>query len=264
MSALAHPNAPVNAPRFPSADAAFPRGDGTTGGTPGVAVIGLTKSFQKNAVTVDVLRGVDLQVERGSSVAIMGASGAGKSTLLHVLGGLERPTAGRVEIGGQDVYAASEHARAELRNRQVGFVFQFHHLLPEFSALENVMMPALIARESERAARERATGLLEEVGVGHRLTHRPGELSGGEQQRVSLARALVMSPALVLADEPTGNLDVSTGERVFDLLLDMNGRRGTTLVVVTHNPELAARMERCFRMLDGRLVASGPDRGSSA
>jgi lipoprotein-releasing system ATP-binding protein len=230
----------------------------------GVAVIELTKSFQKQAVTVEVLRGVDLEVERGSSVAIMGASGAGKSTLLHVLGGLERPSAGRVEIGGHDVYRLPELERAELRNRSVGFVFQFHHLLPEFTALENVMMPALIARESEAAARARATELLEEVGVGHRLTHRPGELSGGEQQRVSLARALVMSPAVVLADEPTGNLDISTGTRVFDLLLEMNRRRGTTLVVVTHNPELAARMERCFRMQDGRLVAGGLDRGPSA
>ncbi len=264
MTALAPTTAPVNATGSPSVQDAASRGDGASPGAPGVAIIGLTKSFQKNAVTVDVLRGVDLTVERGSSVAIMGASGAGKSTLLHVLGGLERPTAGRVEIGGQDVYGVSEQARAELRNRQVGFVFQFHHLLPEFSALENVMMPALISRESEASARARATGLLEEVGVGHRLTHRPGELSGGEQQRVSLARALVMSPALVLADEPTGNLDVATGERVFDLLLAMNERRGTTLVVVTHNPELAARMERCFRMLDGRLVASGPDRGPSA
>ena len=264
MTALAHPTTPVTDPRISSAPSAAVGGDASSIDALGVAVIGLSKSFQKNAVTVEVLRAVDLSVERGSSVAIMGASGAGKSTLLHVLGGLERPAAGRVEIGGRDVYGRSELARAELRNRQVGFVFQFHHLLPEFSALENVMMPALIARESEKAARERAAGLLEEVGVGHRLTHRPGEMSGGEQQRVSLARALVMSPAVVLADEPTGNLDVSTGERVFDLLLDMNGRRGTTLVVVTHNPELAARMGRCFRMLDGRLVASGPDRGPSA
>ncbi|MFN7951932.1 MAG: ABC transporter ATP-binding protein [bacterium] len=229
-----------------------------------IAVSGLTKTFQKKAVSVEVLKGVDLELERGSSVAIMGASGAGKSTLLHVLGGLERPTAGSVVIEGRDVYALPEIKRSELRNRSIGFVFQFHHLLPEFTALENVMMPALIAREPEPAARARAAGLLEEVGVGHRLTHRPGELSGGEQQRVSLARALVMDPAVVLADEPTGNLDVTTGTRIFDLLLDMNRRRGTTLVVVTHNPELATRMERCLRMFDGRFVVAGPEREASA
>ncbi len=229
-----------------------------------VAITGLTKTFQKNSVSVEVLKGVDLTLARGSSVAIMGASGTGKSTLLHVLGGLERPTAGSVTIEGSDVYALPEAKRSELRNRSIGFVFQFHHLLPEFTALENVMMPALIARESEAAARARATALLEEVGVGHRLTHRPGELSGGEQQRVSLARALVMDPAVVLADEPTGNLDVGTGTRIFDLLLDMNRRRGTTLVVVTHNPELATRMERCLTMFDGRLMVAGAEQEASA
>ncbi len=229
-----------------------------------VGASGLVKTFHKNAVAVEVLRGIDLDLARGDSVAIMGASGAGKSTLLHVLGGLERPSSGRVELGGLDVYALPEVKRAQIRNASVGFVFQFHHLLPEFTALENVMMPALIARLSRAEAAERAKGLLEEVGVGHRLEHRPGELSGGEQQRVSMARALVMDPAVVLADEPTGNLDGSTGERVFDLLLGMNRQRGTTLVVVTHNTDLAARMERRYRMQDGRLLEGVSDRGAIA
>lgn len=187
-------------------------------------------------------------------LAVVGASGAGKSTFLHVIGGLERPTTGTVLFGGTDIYAQSQDRIARFRNERVGFVFQFHHLLPEFTALENVMMPVLIRREPKALAAEAATKLLSEVGLGSRIHHRPGELSGGEQQRVAVARALVLNPAVVLADEPTGNLDTHTGESVHDLLKSLNREKGTTFVIVTHNDNLALRADRIFRMADGALT----------
>ncbi|TVR04675.1 MAG: ABC transporter ATP-binding protein [Deltaproteobacteria bacterium] len=204
--------------------------------------------------SIDVLRGVDFTMERGDLIGVMGRSGAGKSTLLQVIGTLDRPTSGRVEFEGRDVFALSDRELSAFRNRTIGFVFQFHHLLPEFTTLENAAMPAIIARIPRAEANERASHYLERVGLGDRLRHRPGELSGGEQQRVALARALVMQPKLILADEPTGNLDDATGRAIFDLFLEVNAETGVTIVVVTHNLVLARSMQRQYMMRDGHLL----------
>ncbi|HEX16725.1 MAG TPA: ABC transporter ATP-binding protein [Deltaproteobacteria bacterium] len=216
---------------------------------------GLTKVFRRDLTEVHALRGVDLVVRQGERVAVLGASGAGKSTLLHILGALERPTSGTLLYRGSPVFDLGEEGLARFRNREIGFVFQFHHLLPEFNALENVMMPALIQGVPRTEARERAREMLTEVGLEHRVEHRPGELSGGEQQRVAVARALVMRPALLLADEPTGNLDSTTGEMVMDLMMRLNEAMGITLIVVTHNEALARKFPRRLKMADGRIVA---------
>jgi lipoprotein-releasing system ATP-binding protein len=213
------------------------------------------KSFAQGQGRLQVLTGVSLRVEAGECVAVVGPSGAGKSTLLHILGALDRPTGGRVLFRGEEVFQRPEPELARFRNRHVGFVFQFHHLLPEFTALENVAMPIRIAGRSPGEASNRAGDLLCAVGLGERLKHRPGELSGGEQQRVALARALALEPELLLADEPTGNLDHVTGDAIHALLLDWNRRVGTTLVVVTHNRELARAMDRTITLVDGRVTA---------
>jgi lipoprotein-releasing system ATP-binding protein len=203
---------------------------------------------------IHVLDGVDLAVRRGEMVAIVGASGAGKSTLLHVLGALDRPTRGSVLLDGEPLHGRPDEVLARIRNRKIGFVFQFHHLLPEFTAVENAMMPALIQRQGTEEARAAAEAILKEVGLGHRLEHRTGELSGGEQQRVAVARALVLRPDLVLADEPTGNLDTHTGDEVFRLMRDLNRARGITFVIVTHNEALSSQADRIIRMVDGRIA----------
>jgi ABC-type lipoprotein export system ATPase subunit len=214
----------------------------------------VTKSFARDGERVEVLKGVSLAVAVGELVSIAGPSGVGKSTLLHLLGGLERPTGGKISYGETNLAELTDLALARFRNRHAGFVFQFHHLLPEFSAVENVMLPLLIRRATPAAARERAAALLGRVGLSGRLRHRPGELSGGEQQRVAIARALVGEPAVLLADEPTGNLDSKTGEEVFELLRELNQETRLTCILVTHNEELARRTDRVLRMLDGRMV----------
>ena len=219
-----------------------------------IAAVDLHKSFKLDQAEVHVLKGVSLEIKRGELVAIVGASGVGKTTLLHILGTLDRPTSGTVRFDGNDVFAMDDQTLAEFRNRKVGFVFQFHHLLPEFTALENVMLPALIRRQSEAEARAAAEAVLKEVGLEHRLVHRIGELSGGEQQRVAVARALVLHPDLVLADEPTGNLDTHTGEEVFKLLRDLNRAKGITFVIVTHNEALSRQADRIIRMVDGKIA----------
>ncbi|MBI3931921.1 MAG: ABC transporter ATP-binding protein [Acidobacteria bacterium] len=225
---------------------------------------GVVKGYRTAAGYVPVLQGLDLEVAAGEMLAITGASGVGKSTLLHVLGTLDRPEAGTVRVGAEDVFKLAEVQLREFRNRTLGFVFQFHHLLPEFTALENVMMPALIARRPEAEARERARALLDELGLGHRGHHRPGALSGGEQQRVAVARALVQSPRALLADEPTGNLDKDTGERLHDVLRRMNREKGITVVVVTHNERLAGACDRALRLEGGGLRPDGGGGGGSS
>ena len=221
--------------------------------TPMVVVDSVDKQFLHEGQTVTILRGIDLTIDEGEMLCIVGPSGAGKSTLLHLLGTLDLPTRGQILYSGQDVTRYSSAKLADFRNRSIGFVFQFHHLLPEFSALENVMMPGRIRGLAGSTLRDRARELLSEVGLEHRLSHRPGELSGGEQQRVALARAIIMEPKVVLADEPTGNLDSKTSSAVHDLFFDLNKRRGTTFLVVTHSRDLAAKMPRVVQMRDGRI-----------
>jgi len=215
----------------------------------------LLKSYGNGTKRVEVLKGVDLNFSRGERAAIVGASGVGKTTLLHVLGTLDRPTGGKVFYEGKDIYALNEKELALFRNREIGFVFQLHHLLPEFSALENTMMPCLIQGIPKKESAYRAETILTLVGLKERLSHKPGELSGGEQQRVAVARALVLEPKVLLADEPTGNLDTKTGESVFDLLQELNQIKGVTLIVVTHNLKLAGKLSRQIQLIDGK--ASG-------
>jgi lipoprotein-releasing system ATP-binding protein len=219
-------------------------------------LVSVTKRYELDSRRILVLDRVDLHITAGEIVSVVGPSGSGKSTLLAVLGLLDHPTAGRVLYDGADLLVGGEDVIEEFRNRHIGFVFQFHHLLPEFTALENVMMPAIIAGLTMRESRERARELLERVGLSERMNHAPGEISGGEQQRVALARALVMRPRLVLADEPTGNLDPDTGEAIHDLLLELNDELGTTLIVATHNLELARRMPRGLHIDGGGITAA--------
>ncbi len=221
---------------------------------PLLEIRGLTKHYRLGGQTIKVLRGVDLDIISGEMVAIIGASGVGKSTLLHILGTLDIATAGTITFQGKNVSKMKGRQLADFRNRHLGFVFQFHHLLPEFTALENTMMPGLVARLPRAETIERARQLLEEVGLSHRIDHRPGEMSGGEQQRVALARALVLEPQLLLADEPTGNLDTAMSEEIHQLLFELNEKHGTTMLAVTHNAELANRMPRRVRMVDGLIV----------
>ena len=215
---------------------------------------GVHKSFKQGPVTLDVLQGVAMSVAVGERIAIVGASGSGKTTLLQILGGLDRPTTGQVLVDGKDIHEQSEQERGALRNRALGFVYQFHHLLPEFSALENVAMPLLVRRMKVADARAKARSLLDRVGLGQRLGHRPDQLSGGERQRAAVARALVTEPKIVLADEPTGNLDGTNAESVFALMLELNRELGTSLIVVTHDMRLASRMERMYAIERGVLT----------
>jgi lipoprotein-releasing system ATP-binding protein len=214
---------------------------------------GINKSFTHHGNKIEVLKGVDLIVRQGDSLAVTGASGVGKSTLLNIMGSLDPPTEGVVKFDGKNVYQMDEEVLSRFRNREIGFVFQFHHLLPEFSAIENAMMPALIARYPRKKAAGMAREVLEKVGLGKRLTHRAGELSGGEQQRVAIARSLTMKPKLVLADEPTGNLDWVTGKEIADLMLRLNREEGVAMVIATHNSRLAERMSRHMEIVNGKI-----------
>lgn len=219
-----------------------------------IRVENLSKLYKQGPRTVEALRVIDLVFMAGEMVAIVGASGAGKTTLIHILGTIDRPSGGRVLYDGQDVFAMEERDLARFRNKTVGFVFQFHHLLSEFTALENTMMPALIQGMRKQEAERRAEEILEQVGLWDRMTHKPGELSGGEQQRVAVARSLILQPEVLLTDEPTGNLDRDTGEGVYRLLQQMNKEKGITLIIVTHNEEIASRLPRRIRLVDGRVV----------
>ncbi len=221
---------------------------------PKIQVRGLVKTFKNNGIQVPVLTGVDLDIPQGETIAVVGASGVGKSTLLHILGTLERPSSGEILWEGSNVFAMDDKPLAAFRNRKLGFVFQFHHLLPEFNALENVMMPALIARELQGLARDKAEAILVRVGLKDRLNYRISRLSGGEQQRVAVARALVLEPEVLLADEPTGNLDPKSGARVQELILELNRERGLTSVIVTHNQELARSLDRRITLVDGKAM----------
>lgn len=214
----------------------------------------ITKSYDDGDLQVSVLENLNFRVEHGQSVSIVGASGSGKSTLLHLLGGLDKPTGGTVRLMGEDLSQLSQKAIGKLRNRYLGFVYQFHHLLPDFTALENVMMPLLIARKSRAEAEEKALAMLDKVGLKQRILHRPGELSGGERQRAAIARSLVTHPACLLADEPTGNLDRRNAQNVLDMLLELQSELGASLVVVTHDDELATRFDHVMTMYDGKLV----------
>ncbi|HEY8090269.1 MAG TPA: ABC transporter ATP-binding protein [Polyangiaceae bacterium] len=220
---------------------------------PLVVAANVQKSFRHMGRTLEVLRGIDLEIADGEMLCIVGPSGAGKSTLLHCIGTLDVPTRGSIQLAGEEITSMTSARLADLRNRTIGFVFQFHHLLPEFNAIENVMMPGLVQGRSKRELDTMARALLEEVGLKDRVLHRPGELSGGEQQRVALARALLLEPKLLLADEPTGNLDSATSVQIHDLLFAINKQRGTTIVIVTHNPSLADSMPRVVTLQDGRV-----------
>lgn len=226
---------------------------------PLIEVNDLHKSFTMGTQTIEILKGINFVLSRGEMLTMVGASGAGKSTLLHILGTLDRPTQGTVRFDGQNVFELSETQLAAFRNRRIGFVFQFHHLLPEFTALENTFLPSMIQKRPKTEAIEEAKQLLTEVGLQHRLHHKPGELSGGEQQRVAVARALIRNPDLVLADEPTGNLDTQTGEALFQLLRDLNRKRGTAFVIVTHNERLSKQADRLVHMKDGLLLEQAPN-----
>lgn len=219
-----------------------------------IKITDLHKHFQMGAYELPVLKGINLQIERGELIAIVGASGAGKSTLLHIIGTLDKPSSGTVTFDGQDLFQLTETEQANFRNKCIGFVFQFHHLLPEFSALENASMPALVQGRDQATVESDARTLLNEVGLGSRLHHKPGELSGGEQQRVAMARALMQQPPLVLADEPTGNLDTHTGDALFGLIRELNRSRGITFIIVTHNDKLSAQSDRIIRIQDGVIV----------
>jgi len=219
-----------------------------------IEIKGLWKVFETVGGKVEALKGIDLNIANGDTLAVVGVSGSGKSTLLHILGTLEHPSDGEVSYGGNNVFTQNDREIAAFRNSEIGFVFQFHYLLPEFNALENVMMPCLIKGIDADQSREMAEEILVKVGLQHRLDHRPGELSGGEQQRVAIARAVVLKPKVLLADEPTGNLDMDTGETILDLLLMLNGDYGITSILVTHNMELANRLNRRIRLADGKIV----------
>ncbi len=218
-----------------------------------IQVENLNKTFLKDGLKIEVLRGLNLHIATGESLAVVGVSGSGKSTLIHILGTLDHPTSGTILFDGVDVFTWPEQRLSDFRNRKIGFVFQFHNLLPEFNALENTMMPALIRRIPKAEARRKAAVILNEVGLGDRMTHKPGELSGGEQQRVAIARALILEPEILLADEPTGNLDTETGKKIEEILITLNRAKQITLVVVTHNESLASRMSQQIGLRDGRI-----------
>ncbi len=219
-----------------------------------IEAVDLHKSFSTQAGRLEILKGINFSIEEGEMVSITGASGAGKSTLMHILGALDRPTSGNVLFNGSDIFSRDDASLARFRNKSIGFVFQFHHLLPEFNAIENAMLPGLISGLLREEAEQKARALLQDLGLANRLLHRPGELSGGEQQRVAVARALMQNSGLVLADEPTGNLDTATGNSLFDLFLDLNRNRRITFIIVTHNVNLSERCHRILRMADGLFV----------